>query len=327
MKEQSSNKAKLGVFVLTGTLLLILGLYFIGSKRNIFRSSINVSASFSNVGGLLPGNNVRFNGINVGTISKVYAVSDTAIKVEFTIDEKLTKFINKNAIAAIGTDGLLGNKLINISPGKSPAEAISNGDILFTLRSIQMDNALRTLVATNSNLEAITNNLREVSAKFNSNNSLWRLLADTMLAEDVERAVVRFKFTGENTATLTGDLSKIVKEIKGGKGTFGALLTDTSLLQKLNQTIVTIHSVSDSLAIVSGNFKNISDKIKKGEGAIGTLITDTAFVHNLNQSMTNIKFASGSLNENMEALKYSWPFKKYYKKNKSKETKRVRATR
>jgi phospholipid/cholesterol/gamma-HCH transport system substrate-binding protein len=316
MKEQIANKARLGAFVLTGTLFLILGLYYIGSKRNIFRSTINVSASFNNVGGLVPGNNVRFNGINVGTVSKVYAVSDTAIEVEFTVDESATKYISKNAVAAIGTDGLLGNKLINISPGKKDSSPIENGGVLATMHSVQMDNALRTLTATNDNLQVITNNLKGVSEKFNNNNSLWHLLTDTVLSENVKNAIVRFKVTGDNTAIITGDLSRIAKDLKEGKGAFGALLTDTSLSHKLRQTVVNIHSVSDSLAIVSGNFKSISDKIKKGNGAIGTLLTDTAFVHNLNQSMSNIKYASGNLNENMEALKHSWPFKKYYKRKK-----------
>jgi phospholipid/cholesterol/gamma-HCH transport system substrate-binding protein len=317
MKEQTANKTKLGIFVLTGTLCLILGLYFIGSKRNIFRSSIHVSASFNNVGGLLPGNNVRFNGINVGTISKVYAISDTAIKVEFSVDENVVKFISKDALASIGTDGLLGNKLINISPGKYNIRPIENGDQLTSLRSIQMDNALRTLTSTNANLEVISTNLKDVSEKFKSN-SLWRLLDDTLLADEIKKAVVKFEITGNNTAVITGDLSHIAKDIRSGKGSLGALLTDTALSHKLNQTVVNIQSVSDSLAIVSGNFKDFSDKIRNSNGAIGTLITDTSFVHNLNQSMTNIRSASGNFNENMEALKYSWPFKKYYRKTKHK---------
>ncbi|MGZ6523194.1 MAG: MlaD family protein, partial [Bacteroidia bacterium] len=86
MKEQLINKAKLGAFVLIATTFLILGLYYIGSKKNIFHSTIKVSSDFNNVGGLMPGNNVRFNGINVGTVTKVYAVADTSIKVEYTID-------------------------------------------------------------------------------------------------------------------------------------------------------------------------------------------------------------------------------------------------
>lgn len=318
MKEQSVNKAKLGAFVLIATVFLILGLYFIGSKRNIFRSTIEVSANFNNVGGLLPGNNVRFNGINVGTVSKVYAITDTTIKVEFTIDEALTKFIMKNAIASIGTDGLLGNKLINISSGKASSQPVTQGDVLTSLDALQMDNALRTLTLTNNNLKIITDNLKGISEKFNSDNSLWHLLSDSSLAENVRTAVVRFRLTGDNTATITGDLSRIAKDISAGKGSIGALITDTSLSKRLNQTIVNIQTVSDSFAVVTGNFKSISQKLKNGDGAIGTLLTDTAFVHNLNQSMQNIKSSSENFNENMKALKYSWPFKKYFKKHKSK---------
>ena len=316
MNEQSTNRAKLGAFVLIATTCLIVGLYYIGSKKNIFRSTINVSANFNNVGGLLQGNNVRYNGINVGTVIKVYAVADTAIKVEFTIDEKLTEFISKNAIASIGTDGLLGNKLINISPGIANAEPVEEGDVLLSQNPIQMDNALRTLTLTNENLKVITDNLRGVSEKFNNNNSLWHLLTDTAVAENVRNAVVRFKITGDNTAVITGDLSKIVKDIKAGKGSVGALLTDTAFSQRLNQTIVNIQAISDSVAIISGNFKSISAKLKNGEGSIGTLLTDTTFVHDLNLSMKNLKNGTGNFNENMEALKHSWPFKKYFKKKK-----------
>lgn len=314
MKEQSINKAKLGAFVLIATTCLLLGLYFIGSKKNIFHSTINVSANFHNVGGLLPGNNVRFNGINVGTVSKVYAIADTSIKVEFTIDKGMTRFISETAIASIGTDGLLGSKLINISPGKHGAHNIKENDVLQTLNPLEMDNALRTLVKTNNNLEVITDNLKDVSIKFNSNHSLWHLLTDSLVSENVRNAIVRFKITSENTAIITGDLSKIVNDIKAGKGTVGALLTDTLFSHKLNQTIINIKSISDTVAFVSGNFKSISEKLKTGKGSMGTLLTDTTFVHNLNQSMLTIKQGAGSFNENMEALKYSWPFKKYFKK-------------
>ena len=145
---------------------------------------------------------------------------------------------------------------------------------------------------------------------------MWHLLTDTAVAENVRNAVVRFKITGDNTAVITGDLSKIVKDIKAGKGSVGALLTDTAFSQRLNQTIVNIQAISDSVAIISGNFKSISAKLKNGEGSIGTLLTDTTFVHDLNLSMKNLKNGTGNFNENMEALKHSWPFKKYFKKKK-----------
>ena len=281
-----------------------------------------MSANFNNVNGLVSGNNVRFNGINVGTVSKVSSSSDTTIKVDFTIDKESTKFIMKNAIASIGTDGLLGNKLINISPGKEGSKSVEEGSVLITLNPLQMDNALRTLTMTNDNLKVITDNLKGVSEKFNNNNSLWHLLTDSTLAENVRNAVIRFKVTGDNTAVITGDLSKIVKDIKSGKGSVGALLTDTTFSHTLNQTIVNIHSISDSVAIISGNFKTISNNLKNGKGSIGTLLTDTMFVHNLNKSMLNVKEGAGNFNENMIALRHTWPFKKYFKKqDKEKEKK------
>jgi phospholipid/cholesterol/gamma-HCH transport system substrate-binding protein len=314
MEEQSAKRLKLGIFVIVATTCLILGLYFIGSKRNIFHSKIHVSAVFNNISGLIPGNNVQFNGINVGTVSKAYAIADTAIKVEFTIDENVTKFITVNAIASINTDGLLGNKLVTIAPYKKGGALIQEGSIMNTVNSIQIDKAIRKLLVTNDNLNVISENLKILSDKFNSTNSLWHLLSDTAVAENVRNALVHIKITSDRTAIITGDLSKIVNDVRSGKGTIGALLTDTAFSQKLKQTIVNMEAVTDSFAIITGNFKNISEKLKNGNGAIGTIISDTTFVHNLNASMDNIKKGSDNFNENMEALKHSWPFKKYFRK-------------
>ena len=122
-----SNKIKLGAFVLAGVAALLFGLFFIGSQKNIFSSTISVSADFNNVGGLMPGNNVRFNGINVGTVSKVFPISDSLVKVNFTIDEKLKQYITQNDVASIGTDGMLGNKLVNIEPSKQNVKAFKTG--------------------------------------------------------------------------------------------------------------------------------------------------------------------------------------------------------
>ena len=259
MEEQTAKRLKLGIFVITATTCLILGLYFIGSKRNIFHSKIHVSAVFNNISGLIPGNNVQFNGINIGTVSKAYAIADTAIKVEFTIDENVTEFITMNSIASIGTDGLLGNKLVTIAPFKKGGAPIQEGSVMNTVNALQIDKAIRKLLVTNDNLNAISQNLKKFSDQFGSTNSLWHLLGDSAVAENVRNALVRINVTSDHTAIITGDLSKLVKDVRSGKGAMGALLTDTSLSHKLKQTIVHIESVTDSFAIISGNFKNLSE--------------------------------------------------------------------
>ena len=216
-------------------------------------------------------------------------------------------------------DGLLGNKLITIAPYKKGGTLIQEGSIMNTVNSIQIDKAIRKLLVTNDNLGVISENLKTFSNSFNSTNSVWHLLSDSTVSENVRHALVHINVTTEHTAIITGDLSNMMKDVKSGKGTIGALLTDPSLSHNLKQTIVNIESVTDSFAIISGNFKSISDKIKNGDGAIGTLISDTTFVHKLNASMDNIKNGSNNFNENMEALKHSWPFKKYFRKKLNKK--------
>lgn len=320
MEEKSVKKIRLGVFVIIASACLVVGLYFIGSKRNIFHSKIQVSAVFSNISGLMPGNNVQFNGINVGTVSKIYAIADTAIKVEFTVGSDMTQYITSYAVVSIGTDGLLGSKLVTIAPTKKGGVVLKEGDVMNTINVLDTDKALRKLLVTNDNLNVISENLKQFSDKFNTPNSLWHLLSDTIVAGDVRSTLINIKMTGNHAATITGDLSKIVQDIKSGKGTIGALLTDASLSQKIKQSIVNIESVTDSFTVISGNFKSVSKQLKNGEGAVGTLISDTTFARKLNMSMDNIKNGSANFNENMEALKHSWPFKKYFKnkvKNKS----------
>ncbi len=318
MKEQSVKIIKLGAFVIIAIACLILGLYFIGSKRNIFHSTLNVNAVFNNVSGLIPGNNVQFNGINVGTVSKVYAVSDTTIKVEFTVDKSSSEFITQNAIASIATDGLLGNKLVTISPFKKGGLPLQEGSTLNALNAIKTDNAMRTLLVTNDNLKVISDNLKIFSNNFNSKNSLFNILTDTSVSENVRVTLVNLKTTTNSTAIIAKDLSKVVQDIKLGKGTIGALLTDTLFSFKLNQTIKNLNTASDSILIVAGNLKNVSEKIKNGNGAIAVLLNDTVLAHNLNSSMYNIKKGTESFSEDMEALKHSWPFKKYFKTIKNK---------
>src|SRR6185369_14993513 len=127
MTMKTIENAKLGLFVMAGLLFLIFSLYMIGRNRNLFGSSLTISANFRNVNGLMLGNNVRFSGIDVGTVQKIEIVTDTLVKVTMVIDEGVRKFIKRNALASVGTDGLMGNKIININSQPGNAEPVAPG--------------------------------------------------------------------------------------------------------------------------------------------------------------------------------------------------------
>lgn len=320
MKEGSRN-IRLGVFVLIGTLLLVLALYFIGSKQNLFGSTFTIQAKFYNVNGLMRGNNVRFAGIDVGTVESVEILNDTAVNVTMVIEKDVQKFIRKNAVVSVGTDGLMGNKLININSSKENSEPVEQGDELKTMKPIEMDEMIRTLNMTNENVKVITSNLRNITDKINSKNSLWSLLMDTVIAENVKTSVVNIKLISNKSLSITGDLKSITQGIKDGKGSLGALITDTTLSSNIKQIIVKLDRISDTAAVVSGDLSTVVKKLNSGKGTAALLLNDTSLVGNINASMINIKNGSGNFNDNMEALKHTWPLKKYYKK-KNKTTKK-----
>jgi phospholipid/cholesterol/gamma-HCH transport system substrate-binding protein len=317
MGEELKN-IRLGLFVITGTVLLIAAFYFIGSKQSLFSDTVSISARFYNVNGLMKGNNVRFSGIDVGTVESVNIITDSTVEVVMVIEKKAQPYIKTNAIASIGTDGLMGNKLVNINSGTSAAESIQDGDVLKTLRPIEMDEMVRTLNVTNENIMVISSNLRSITDKISNKNSLWNILMDTMVAENVKTSIVNLKIMSNNGILVTGDLRNILMGIQKGKGSLGALITDTLLSSKVNQTVVKLERLSDTAAIVTGDLNYVIKGIKQGKGSIGVLLNDTSLIHNLNKSVETLKSGAGKFDENMEALKYTWPFKKYFKRKKKK---------
>ncbi len=314
MAQETSKNIRVGAFVLVGTVLLIFSLYLIGAKQNLFGSTFELKSQFKNVNGLMPGNNVRFTGIDVGTVKSVEIINDSTVDVTMIIEDKVQAFIKKNSTAMVGTDGLMGNKLINILTSNEASESVEDGDFLASKSPLGTDDMMRTLNVTNENVKDITVDLKNIVHRLNSPNTLWSILMDTIVAENVKQAIVNIKVTGERTAIITGDLSRIVKHIKNGKGSIGALIADTSFAVKLNQSIVNIKLITDSLALVTGDMHYITSKVKKGEGGIGTVLMDTTFVNNLNESMKNIKSGTENFDENMEALKHNILLRNYFKK-------------
>jgi phospholipid/cholesterol/gamma-HCH transport system substrate-binding protein len=314
MGQNASKNIRVGMFVMIGTGLLIFSLYLIGTKQNLFGSTFTLKAQFHQVNGLMPGNNVRFTGIDVGTVKSVEIINDTIVNVEMVIENKVQIFIKKNATATVGTDGLMGNKLININASNQNAPSVEDGDVLRTKNPLGTDDMMRTLSITNENVKDITMNLKHIVQKLNSPNTLWNILMDTVVADNAKNAVFQIKLTGERTAEATGDLKQIIKEVKQGKGTIGQLIKDTSMVRQLNKSMLNIKQISDSLTLVVNDMHFISGKIKTGEGAIGKILIDTAFANNMNQGMIHIKNGSKHLEENLEALKHSILLRKYFKK-------------
>jgi len=200
MKKDTGFKIKLGIFISLGIAVFIVGIYFIGEKQQLFRSTFHLSGVFRDVAGLQAGNNVRLSGINVGTVENISIVSDTSVRVEILIDENTRKFIKKDAIASIGSEGLMGNKIIIINPGTGGKKEIENNDIVQTIQPINMDDILVSLKSSIDNTTIITSNLSKITDNVQSGKgTLGRLLTDKSLGKTFDSTFVNLK---ESTAGL-----------------------------------------------------------------------------------------------------------------------------
>ena len=194
MKKTTGNKIRLGIFVSISVALFIIGIYFVGQRQHLFSSTFHVSGIFSDISGLQVGNNVRFSGINVGIIEDIQQISDSAVKVDMMINEDTRKFIKKNAMAIIGSDGLMGSKIVLIIPGISGQPEIENNDILTTTQPITMDDILLNLKVTTDNAAIITNDLATIMTSIREGKgTIGKLFMDSVFAENLDMALVNIK--------------------------------------------------------------------------------------------------------------------------------------
>ena len=190
MKMKTENSIRLGVFVLSGIALLISGIYFIGQKQHLFSNVFRISGVFNNVNGLQVGNNIRFSGINVGTVENITIISDTSVRVDMVIDTDVQKFIKNDATAIIGSEGLMGNKTVNIVPGSLDHPMIKDQEGIKTMKPVDFDEILGQLNTTTQNAAYITDDL---SAIMNSirlgKGTIGKLFMDTTLAKDLNQTI------------------------------------------------------------------------------------------------------------------------------------------
>jgi phospholipid/cholesterol/gamma-HCH transport system substrate-binding protein len=319
MKTKRIHNVQLGLFVLAGVIFLVFLLYMMSRNRNLLGKTFTIKAVVSNVNGLVPGNNVRFKGIDVGTVKSISIASDTSIYVTLVIDSKMRPYIKQNALASIGTDGLMGNKLMNINSTPGVSKSVEEGSVILSLKPIETEEMWRTLNTTNNNIKQITDNLRQITVKLNNSNSLWNLLSDTVITQDLKRTVINFRNAGANTDRLTSNAENFISRLDKGDGLVSALFTDTLMAEQLNNSLATIQHASEQTSVMMEDLKNVIENMKHGQGPAGMLLTDSLLKNSLQKSVLNVEQGTGRFNENMEALKSNFLFRGYFKKRAKKE--------
>lgn len=318
-------KTKLGLFVILGTLIFSVSLYFIGDKENLFEKTFKVNAVFENVNGLQEGNNVRFSGINVGTVKGITIIDENSVLVEIALKKDVVEFVKKDAIVSIGTDGLMGNKLVNIGSGSPESLLVKVNDTLPTLPSPITEDVIRKLELSNNNIVVITKSLMDILNEIqNGKGTISNLISDTSMAKNLDLTFESLKRSSIKTALILDKIEKQVNYINLGEGSLGEVLTDTVFAQNIKIMMEELMEASKNTREITEETQLLLENVKNGHGAAGTILNDTSFSSSLEESIESIRLGSESFNRNMEALENSIFLRGYLKRQEREKKKKIK---
>ena len=326
MGKSTSQKIKVGVFVVVGTVLLILALYFIGSRQQMFSKTIQLYGVFENAGGLQLGNNVRYSGVNVGTVSNIEMVEEGKINVEMSIEAKTARFIKKDAIASISSDGLVGSMVVNILPGENEsAQQVISGDQIQVHAKVSTDQMLETLNKTNENIALLTVDLLTITNKIvEGKGALGALVSDSLMARDIKQSAEELRKMTSGATAAIAKINMIISKINYDESAAALILSDTVSRNQIQKVFVNLENSSDHISEVTKDIEDYVKNIKSAKGTLNYITQDEVLVKTIDSTMTNIKDASEKLNDNMEALKHNFFFRGYFRKQEKKRLKEAK---
>ncbi len=174
--------------------LFVLAIFIIGKQKNMFNPVFKLTTTFYNVSGLQVGNNIRFSGINVGTVDRISIINDSTVRVEMLVKEEVRQFIKSDSEVTIGSEGLIGDRLLIVTQGSTDAPVAREGEELSSTEPVETDAIMASLEITAANAEIITFQLAEIMIKVNSGEgTLGRLIQDTVFAENLNQTMVNLK--------------------------------------------------------------------------------------------------------------------------------------
>jgi phospholipid/cholesterol/gamma-HCH transport system substrate-binding protein len=306
---------KLGILTVTSLAMLTAAIFLIGTNKGFFMKSVTVHCQFRDVDGLRKGNFVLYSGVRIGVVKEVFVKNDTTIMVTAQIYKDKGSWIREDAIATIGSDGLVGNKILDIRPGEGKAGYIHEGSYLLTENPVNTGNVLRTLAKTNESIAVLAGDLVDVMHQIrNENGIVAQLLNDTVIYKNLKLTTEDIRKLSWKTLVLMGDLEQLTAQVKQGQGTVGMLLVDTLQRDQVRQTLVQFKSLSDSLGVIVGDLSGLSGDIRSDQGVLGVLVSDTVATDQIRLSLYHVQQGTENFDKLTEALKYNFLFRRGLKK-------------
>jgi phospholipid/cholesterol/gamma-HCH transport system substrate-binding protein len=302
-----TRTAIVGIFIFLAVLLLIAAIFAVGNQQKAFVKAITVRSVFYDIEGLQEGNNVWLYGVKIGTIKKISFYGKDQVEVLMSIEKTAQTHIPKDARVKIGSDGLIGNKIIIIYGGTF-AETIGDSDFLQSDKTLSSDDLMTTLQANNQNILAITTAIKD------GKGTIGKLIEDPSIANGINTTVKNFQELSANSEVAIGHLNDYTAGLNK-KGTLAnELVTDTAVYANLIQLSNQLRDASLHVAGVTANLETASNGITQNNTPIGMMFNNKQVAGDLQTMADNLANGSKKLDEDLEAVQHNFLFKGYFKR-------------
>jgi phospholipid/cholesterol/gamma-HCH transport system substrate-binding protein len=254
-------KFRVGVFVLVGLAGLIGMVYVLGARAHLFERRLTIHAEFTEVGGLTEGATVRLAGVQIGRVTGVALPSQPGgkVRVDMTVGRQFGDRIRTDSVARVETQGLLGDRIVELTVGTAEAPAVQPGETIAGREATDINQAIGQSVATVKSVAALAESLRETADAVKESrlveDAAGTIKATRQLAEQLGKDVTA---TTARARDVTERVGRVVDRIERGPGLAHTLLYEEPLaLQRLNEAIVAIQA--------------LLTRVERGEGAVGVL--------------------------------------------------------
>lgn len=322
MRNDNKKSVIVGIFVLIGIIIFVVGVLTMGGQQKKFVKSIRLKAVFDDVAGLQTGNNVWFSGVKIGTVRKINFYGDFQVEIEMNVESKVQDFIRKDSRATISSDGLIGNKIIVIYGGSTQAPRIEDGDRLIAVMPLDTDNMMATLQENNKNLVTITENLKILTTKIAEGQGIvGAVMTDSLLEQNFKNILETLDRTATRSSIVVNDISKITANLYKEGTLIYDLTNDKESFSNLKSAVANFQESSKNAKEITENLNSFTEKLNSEGSAASVLLTDEQFAKDLKSVMANTDSATYNLNRGLEALEYTWPFRKGFKRKAKEEAK------
>ncbi len=311
-KQLTWTELRVGIFVLVGLFVLGAGIFYV-TAPGILGPKYGLKTYLPEVAQLSNGAPVRLDGVEIGNVDGIKIVPRTKgktedrrknIEVDMRVDKKFREYVLTDSTVSLVTEGLLGNRYVNVTRGLTGVPIPDNGEVP-GVEEKAMKEVVERSAEVLGNLSALSNDVQDlIQGVKEGKGSLGKLLTDEQAYNHLNSILAKGEVIVSNVQAGQGTLGKLVAsdemytkvdqgldhvnvilaDVRAQKGTIGKLLYDPTLYDQAKQ------------AVTNGNV--MLEDARAGKGTLGKLVTDDVLYTKLRDTSTNLASATAKLNDN-----------------------------